>query len=139
MKTVNALGTPLIFNGLLRLFTTIQPDIIVSVHPLVNFVTIRALRQLGLRIPFITVVTDLVSMHYSWFAQGADAYIVPTEQAKQLAIQRGVDSRRVFLLGMPIDPKFTRAVAEKAELHKRFELQAGVPVVLLVGGGDGSK
>ncbi len=138
IKTVNALGTPLIFNGLLRLITTIQPDIIVSVHPLVNFVTIRALRQLGLRIPFIIVVTDLVSVHHSWFTQGADAYIVPTEQAKQISIQRSLDPKRVFMLGMPIDPKFTRAVAERAELWKRFELQPGVPVVLLVGGGDGA-
>jgi 1,2-diacylglycerol 3-beta-galactosyltransferase len=138
IKTANVLGTPLIFNGLLRLFTTIQPDIVVSVHPLVNFVTIRALRQLGLRIPFITVVTDLVSIHYSWFAPGADAYIVPTEQARQLYLKRGLEPRRVSMLGMPIDPKFTRAVAAKAELQKRFELQAGVPVVLLVGGGDGA-
>ncbi len=134
----NALTSPLYFSGLLRLFTTVQPDIVVSVHPVINYVSIRALRELGLHIPFITVVTDLVSVHTSWFAPGADAYIVPTEQARQLYLQRGLDSQRVHLLGMPIDPKFMRPVAEKEMLLQKLGLKPGVPVVLLVGGGDGA-
>ncbi len=135
---VNSLASPLIFNGLLRLFTTVQPDIVVSIHPMINFVTIRVLRELGLHIPFITVVTDLVSVHFAWFAPGADAYIVPTEQAKELYLRRGLDANRVRILGMPIDPKFTRPVDSKEELLRKFGLKPGLPVVLLVGGGDGA-
>ncbi|HTI15712.1 MAG TPA: glycosyltransferase [Dictyobacter sp.] len=138
VKTANALVAPLIFNGLLRLFTTIQPDIIVSIHPLINFVTIRALQQLGLKIPFITVVTDLISVHFTWFAPGADAYVVPTEQAYQLYLERKLDAQRAFMLGMPIDPKFTLEVESKEQLQTKFGLQPGIPVVLLVGGGDGA-
>ncbi len=138
VMTISSLTNPLILNGLLRLFTTIQPDVVVSIHPLINFVTIRALRQLGLRIPFITVVTDLVSLHFSWFAPGADAYIVPTEQARQLYLKRKLDPKRVHMLGMPIDPKYTLEVEPKAELRRRFNLLNDVPVVLLVGGGDGA-
>lgn len=138
VKTANYFASPLILNGLLRLFSTLQPDVIVSIHPIVNFVTIRALQQLDLHIPFITVVTDLVSLHYSWFAPGADTYIVPTEQAKQLYLRRGLDPRRVEMLGMPIDPKFTLPVEEKSILQRKFGLKPGLPVVLLVGGGDGA-
>jgi 1,2-diacylglycerol 3-beta-galactosyltransferase len=138
VMTISSLTNPLILNGLLRLFTTIQPDIVVSIHPLINFVTIRALRQLGLHIPFITVVTDLVSLHFSWFAPGADAYIVPTEQARQLYLKRKLDPKRVHMLGMPIDPKYTLEVESKAELRRKFNLARDVPVVLLVGGGDGA-
>ena len=138
VKTANYFASPLILNGLLRLFSTLQPDVIVSIHPIVNFVTIRALQQLDLHIPFITVVTDLVSLHYSWFAPGADTYIVPTEQAKQLYLRRGLDPRRVEMLGMPIDPKFTLPVEEKSVLQRKFGLKPGLPVVLLVGGGDGA-
>src|SRR5579883_842315 len=47
---VNSLATPLILNGLLRLFTTVQPDVIVSIHPMLNHVTVRALQELGMRI-----------------------------------------------------------------------------------------
>jgi 1,2-diacylglycerol 3-beta-galactosyltransferase len=135
---VKTMATPLIHNGLLRLITTVQPDVIVSIHPMLNHVTIEALQDLGLSIPFITVVTDLVSIHHSWFAAGASSYIVPTEQAKQLYLKRGLDPTRVHVLGMPIDPKFTLPVASKEELRRKFELQPGLPVVLLVGGGEGS-
>lgn len=136
--TLNSLASPLIMNGLMRLFTTVQPDIIVSVHPLLNFVTVNTLRQLDIRIPFLTVVTDLVSVHYSWFAPGVDGYIVPTEQAKQVYLQRDLDPQRVHVLGMPINPKFLQPVASKAELQEKFGLQPGVPTILLVGGGDGA-
>jgi 1,2-diacylglycerol 3-beta-galactosyltransferase len=135
---VQMMATPLIHNGLIRLFTSVKPDIIVSIHPMLNHVTINALRDLGLHIPFITVVTDLVSLHYSWFAPGADAYIVPTENAKQLYLERGLDPERVHILGMPIDPKFTRPTDSKLELQRKIGLEPGRPVVLLVGGGDGA-
>ncbi len=138
VNAVKTLATPMIMNGLLRLITTIQPDIIVSIHPLLNHVTVQALQELGLHIPFLTVVTDLVSIHYAWFAPGVDGYIVPTEQAKKLYLKRGLDAKRVHMLGMPIDPKFTLKVAEKARLQQKFGLRSGLPVILLVGGGDGA-
>jgi 1,2-diacylglycerol 3-beta-galactosyltransferase len=138
VRTINSIGTPLIFNGLLRLFTTVQPDIVVSIHPWLNSITVRALRELGLKIPFITVVTDLVSLHYSWFTPNVDACIVPTEQAKQLYLQRGLDHKRVHMLGMPIDPAFATPVDRKEVLQQKLGLKPDLPVVLLVGGGDGA-
>ena len=138
VNAVKTIATPMIMNGLLRLFTTIQPDIIVSIHPMLNHVTVHALEELGLHIPFLTVVTDLISVHYAWFAPGVDGYIVPTEQAKKLYLKRGLDPERVHVLGMPIDPKFTLKVDEKEILQRKFGLKPGLPVVLLVGGGDGA-
>jgi len=140
VRTINSIGTPLIFNGLLRLFTTVQPDIIVSIHPWLNSNTVRArvLGELGLKIPFITVVTDLVSLHYSWFTPNVDACIVPTEQAKQLYLQRGLDHKCVHMLGMPIDPAFATPVDRKEVLQQKLGLKPDLPVVLLVGGGDGA-
>lgn len=138
MLMLQSVATPLIHNGLLRLITGIRPDVIVSVHPLLNYVTIRTLHELDFHIPFITVVTDLVSVHYSWFAPGADAYIVPTEDARELYLKRGLDPERVHVLGMPIDPKFTLPTESKQELQRKLGLEPGIPVVLLVGGGEGA-
>ncbi len=135
METVS---TPLIRNGLLRLITSVKPDIIVSVHPLLNHVTIRALQDLDIHIPFITVVTDLVSAHNAWFALGADAYIVPTEYAGEVALKQGIELERVHNLGMPIDPKFTQTLESKQELQRKLGLESGLAVVLLVGGGEGA-
>ena len=138
LSTVQSVATPLIRNGLVRLIRSVRPDVVVSVHPLLNHVTLRALEELEVHVPFITVVTDLVSLHYSWFAGGADAYIVPTEYAKKLYLARGLDPKRVHMLGMPIDPKFTLPAESKEELQCKFGLAPGLPVVLLVGGGEGS-
>ncbi len=138
VRAVETLATPLVLNGLLRLITSVQPDVIVSIHPLLNDVTVRALRELRLNIPFITVITDLVSIHNSWFTSGVNRYVVPTEQAKQLYLKRGLNPEYVSMLGMPIDPKYTVPVASKEELQRRFNLKVGVPTILLVGGGDGA-
>jgi 1,2-diacylglycerol 3-beta-galactosyltransferase len=138
IRAMRTLATPLIHNGLKRLFTSVQPDVIVSIHPLLNHVTIRALQDLDLHVPFLTVVTDLVSVHYSWFAPGADGYIVPTEHAKRLYLKRGLDPERVHMLGMPIDPKFTLPIEGKQELQRKLGFDPRLPVVLLVGGGDGA-
>lgn len=138
VMAVKTLAVPLILNGLLRLFTSVQPDIVVSIHPMLNHVTVQALQKLGLHIPFITVVTDLITVHYAWYAPGADGYIVPTEQAKALYLKRGLDPDRIHVLGMPIDPKFTQLAQSKEELQQKLGLQAGLPVILLVGGGDGA-
>lgn len=135
METVS---TPLIRNGLLRLITSVKPDVIVSVHPLLNHITIRALKDVDFHIPFVTVVTDLVTAHNSWFARGADAYILPTEYAREVALKQGIEPGRVHILGMPIDPKFTQTLESKQELRRKLGLQPGLPVVLLVGGGEGA-
>lgn len=45
-----------------------QPDIIISVHPLMQHVPLRVLRQKGLleKIVFTTVITDLSTCHPTW-------------------------------------------------------------------------
>src|SRR5260370_18494756 len=88
ISAFQTLTSPLLHNGLLRLITSIQPDIIVSIHPLLNHVPIRALRDLEFHIPFLTVVTDLISLHYAWFAPGADAYFLQTKNAIVIYLQR---------------------------------------------------
>jgi 1,2-diacylglycerol 3-beta-galactosyltransferase len=138
VDTAKKVAGPMMRKGLLRLITSVQPDVIVSIHPMLNHVTVEALKELGLKIPFLTVVTDLISVHYSWYAPGVDACIVPTEQARRLYIERGLNPARVHMLGMPIDPKFTLPMPSKAELQQRLGLNARLPVVLLVGGGDGA-
>ncbi len=137
-SAMKSVSTPLIHNGLLRLVKSVKPDVIVSVHPLLNHVTLRILQELAIPIPFITVVTDLVSAHHAWFAPGADAYIVPTTYARDLALKQGMDPERVHLIGMPIDPKFTLKIESKQELQRKLGLKPGIPVVLLVGGGEGA-
>jgi 1,2-diacylglycerol 3-beta-galactosyltransferase len=138
VAAVKTVAGPLVHKGLMRLITTVQPDVIVSIHPMLNHITVEALEELGIKIPFLTVVTDLISVHHSWYAPGADGYIVPTEQARQLYLKRGLDPEKIHVLGMPIDPKFTLPMPDKAELRHKLGLDPTLPTILLVGGGDGA-
>ena len=133
------IAQPFLRQGMRRLIERTHPDVIVSIHPLLNHVTLQVLRDIGLRIPFLTVVTDLVSIHCAWLAPGVDACVVPTEAAKQLALGSGVAPKRIHMLGMPIDPKFARQPQDtREERRARLGLDPDKPVVLLMGGGEGA-
>ncbi len=138
VAAVKTVAGPLIHKGLMRLITSVQPDVIVSIHPMLNHITVEAIAELEIKIPFLTVVTDLISVHHSWYAPGADGYIVPTEQAYRLYAKRGLDVAKVHMLGMPIDPKFTLPLPSKEELRRKLGLTPHLSTVLLVGGGDGA-
>lgn len=138
-KTARRIAQPFLRQGLRRLIEHTRPDVIVSIHPLLNHVTLQVLRDIGLRIPFLTVVTDLVSIHCAWLAPGVDACIVPTEAGKQLALGSGVAPKRIHMLGMPIDPKFAHQPHDtREERRARLGLDPDKPVVLVVGGGEGA-
>lgn len=139
-SAANHLYQPFLRRGLRSLIERTHPDIIVSVHPLLNHVTLQALNDTGLRIPIITVVTDLVSAHVSWFARGVDACVVPTLATKNLALANGLPSKRIHALGMPVDPDFTiSTTATAAERRHALNLDVNLPVVLLTGGGEGAR
>ncbi len=138
VAAVQTVAGPLVHKGLLRLITSMQPDVIVSIHPMLNHITVGAIQELGLKIPFVTVVTDLISVHHSWYAPGADSYVVPTEPARQLYLHRGLEPEKVHVLGMPIDPKYTLPQPSKEELRHKLGMDLDLPAVLLTGGGDGA-
>src|SRR5262249_39059100 len=52
VEAVKSVAGPMVHKGLLRLITSVQPDVIISIHPMLNHVTVSALAELGLKIPF---------------------------------------------------------------------------------------
>lgn len=114
-----------------------RPDLIISVHPLMQLVSMLALARRGQRIPFVTVVTDLTTAHPLWFHPQVDAVYVASENTQAMAIKAGVPPDRIHLLGLPIRPAFARAPRPKAELRAELGMTPGLPAVLLIGGGEG--
>jgi len=47
-----------------------EPDIIISVHPLMQHIPLWVLKWQSLhpKVPFVTVITDLNTCHPTWFA-----------------------------------------------------------------------
>lgn len=126
-------------NSVRKAYREFQPDIVVSVHPLMQDQPIKALRQYkDDHVPFATVITDLTSCHPTWFHTKVDKCFVPTEQVKEQALKRGLEEDQIVVHGLPIRPAFSKPPAKsKEELRGELGLQKDGPVVLLVGGGEG--
>lgn len=125
-----------------RYFERTQPDLIISVHPLVNCLSLSVLaymRDLYGRPtpPFATVVTDLGGAHVTWFDSRADLIYVPSEPLQEMALENGISEERIRLFGLPIRPAFWEETRSRDELRKELGMAVNIPAVLLVGGGDG--
>ncbi|MBI1883029.1 MAG: hypothetical protein HYS08_02350 [Chlamydiae bacterium] len=83
----------------------------------------------------VGVVTDYVAHSY-WVLNEVDLFAVPTELTRQRLIDSGIAQERVLVLGIPVDPVFSRKLDRK--LLKSWH---GIPedrsVVLVMGGGQG--
>lgn len=119
-----------------RLVQEHPSDLIVSVHPFANAPVLRALGS-SRRPPFITVVTDLVSIHAFWYSRGSDLVIVPTEEARERGLQNGLAADQIRVVGLPVANHFCQPAGNQQALRERLGWPQDLPVILLVGGGEG--
>lgn len=132
-----AFGTQ-VREALARQLDVIDPDLLVSVHPLLNHVT-GPLLERGRRRGLVTVVTDLIEIHRGWVFPRADLVVVPTEEARAASLRAGMRADRIRCLGFPVDSSFRPPVpGEAATIRRRLGLEAERPTVLVTGGGEGS-
>lgn len=118
-----------------RLVSENPCSLIVSVHQLTNAPVVRALRNRN--IPFVTVVTDMVTTHASWYDARANLVIVPTEAARQRGINLGLRPEKMPVVGLPVAERFCQPPGDRAALRQKLGWQPDLPVILLVGGGEG--
>lgn len=116
-----------------------RPDVIVSVHPLMQHVPIRILKARGLlkKIPFTTVVTDMSTCHPTWFHRLVTRCYCPTKEVAERAQKVGLRPCQIRVHGLPIRPSFCKPVGPKRELRRKLGMDVDLPAVLLMGGGEG--
>ena len=120
-----------------KVFMTYRPDLIISVHPLVQEFSLRALQRMRRSIPFVTVVTDLATAHPLWFHPAVDACYVASKEAYQRARRVGLRAEQLHLYGLPIRPVFATPGHTRAELRTQLGFESNLPAVLIVSGGEG--
>jgi len=125
-------------NAISELLQQHDPDVILSVHPLLNHVAHQAIQKGRRPRALMTVITDLVDFHRGWTFSQADLVVAPTELARKVALRRRVPADRVKLLGLPVDLRFRPpAPGEKLALRRRFGLEETRFTVLAMGGAAG--
>lgn len=137
-RTIVRVCEPLYRERLRDVFHHYDPDVIVSVHPLLNHAALRARTDARMnRVPIVTLITDLGRVHEGWLLPEADLTIVPAREVYNRALERGVPRERLRLLGHPIHPKFEDVSAAKDEIRAAFGLPTDRMVVLMMAGGEG--
>ncbi|MCJ7585612.1 MAG: galactosyldiacylglycerol synthase [Anaerolineales bacterium] len=126
---------PIVRRAARRLVREHLSDMLVSVHPLANSFLLKALGKN--RPPFITVVTDMVSTHALWFDQRADLILVPTEIARQRAIEYTMLPEKVRVVGQPVSESCSAPPGDKIILRDGLNWPQDKKIVLLIGGGEG--
>lgn len=126
---------PYLRNSLERLMTNHPASLIVSVHQMINSPVSRTAQVYG--IPFVTVVTDLVSTHAAWFCPTADLVVVPTQAAYNRGLEMRMPGDRMQVVGQPVADRFTLPPGDRIALRERLGWRQDLPVALLVGGGEG--
>ena len=128
---------PYIRTATVRLLREHPADLIVSVHPLINAPLGRAMEQIGLDTPFMTVVTDLITPHASWYVRRSNLVVVPTPAAFERGVKYGLSPERMRVIGLPVAERGCRAGTVRQEVRARLGWPQDSPVMLLVGGGEG--
>ncbi len=120
-----------------QLFREQRPDLILSVHPLMQDISLAVLGHMGWDLPFVTVITDLASVHPTWFHRQVDLCFVASQEAFDRGASSGMRPDQLRLRGLPIRPVFAQPTRPKALLRQELGMNLELPAALVAGGGEG--
>ena len=135
-KLINEAIELIIRVDFLSLLNQIKPDIIISLHP--NFIgsVLNILQKNSIKIPFVTLIADLVSISPQWVDSRVDYIISPTYEAKNKCMQFKFPEEKIKVLGFPVRSKFYDQQID--ELHNGGSYSFDKPLnCLIMSGGDG--
>ena len=118
-----------------KLFDGFRPDAVVCTQAFPCGLICDYKRKHNLTLPLVGVLTDYAT-HAYWLNDFVDAYVVPAPEMQRGLIKRGISVQRLKVLGIPIDAKF-RKQNSRIESFRRLRLNPEVPVILIMGGGQG--
>lgn len=135
VSALSAGAWPYVRSAFQRLVKEHPSDLIVSVHSMANEPVLRALGRD--RPPFVTVVTDLVSVHASWYHRYVDLCIVPTKAARRRALLNNLSPDQIKVVGLPVAARFCQPPGDSNAIRAELGWPQDRPVYVLVGGGEG--
>jgi processive 1,2-diacylglycerol beta-glucosyltransferase len=112
-----------------------RPDILLSVHPMLNHFVQRFIKEEGLGIPCFTFVTDPFPPFWQgWASPYVDRFFVATSEALQALTAMGVPAWRIERVPMPVRPEF-RPVGKSQSGILGNALTVGDGGTILINGG----
>jgi processive 1,2-diacylglycerol beta-glucosyltransferase len=112
-----------------------RPDILLSVHPMMNHFPQRFIKEEQMGIPCYTFLTDPFPPFWrGWSSPYIDRYFVATDEALQALTASGIPAWRIERVAMPVRPEFVPATMTEIR-EFRAELKMDNANVILINGG----
>jgi UDP-N-acetylglucosamine:LPS N-acetylglucosamine transferase len=116
-----------------HLLERFQPHVIANTYPLYHPPLRAVLKPESKRLPVVTVITDMGTVHRLWFYRSAAACLVATEKVRQQAVDFGLPPEKVHVCGIPIAPAFSKENRSKEVLRRQLSWRTDLPTALAVG------
>jgi len=122
---------------IIKIITKHQPDKIVTTY-FCSRIIHKALKDMDMDIPLVTVVTDNFTPPNAWFSETKSEYITLSQRARQVGIDQGIDQDKIKVFEGLVNQKYDKLMTEEGK--KIFKRGMGIddnPTILLTGGGPG--
>ena len=118
-----------------RFLDSEKPDVLLSVHPMLNHFIQRFIKEERLSIPSYTFLTDPFPPFWrGWASPYVDRYFVPTSDALQALSAMGIPAWKIERVPMPVRPQFQPLTMTELNAF-RNELRLGDANTILINGG----
>ncbi|PYS40562.1 MAG: hypothetical protein DMG14_10165 [Acidobacteria bacterium] len=116
-----------------------KPDIVLSVHPMMNHFLQRFIKEEALGIPCCVFVTDPFPPFWrGWTSPYIDQYFVSTDEALQAVTATGIPAWRIERVSMPVRPTFVPAsMSEIRAVRDTLKLDDGCIILINAGARGG--
>jgi processive 1,2-diacylglycerol beta-glucosyltransferase len=130
-ETIHKFNSP----KLKKLFDNFNPDVVLCTQAFPCGMVADYKRSFNAKFSLVAVLTDFVPHSY-WIYDSVDYFITPNEDISLRLQKKGVAPEKIKALGIPLDHEFNNHL-DKGQIMQKYRLQEGVPVVLIMGGGQG--
>lgn len=126
----------LLSKKLFQLFKEEQPTAVISTHPFITEMVASLKKNGKTNTKLCVVMTDYAS-HKFWEIKQeyVNMYFVANQEMKYALKNNGIDERKVFVTGIPVEPAFLKEY-DKAKIYQDFNLSPTKRTVLIFGGGQ---
>ncbi len=137
---------PLISPRLKPILQRFQPDLVLSVHPLLSHAVKRVLDRRAPHVLFAMLFSDPMRVHCAWFTERtAAAVFVPTHEIYAQALAKGFDPSRLHFVGWPVRSQFTSVLElpreqliEELNRSQHWDLDPSRLTIFASSGADGA-
>lgn len=127
-RITNIFAEPL-YQPFYRLFSEKKPDLLISVHPYWNYILEAYSKRFHQKIKYLMVITDSISIHYSWLSEIVDYYFVPNQDTAEVITRMGAQPEKIKVFGFPVNPELGQSF-DRNKFLNGLGLNPELPVIL---------